>query len=464
MRGVIALHRFGLGASPGAVVPDDAERWLLGQLDRYEPRPGPIAAHPRTAETARAAALGFFPSGADGKTLPLEKRRARGRALRDYAAKMLAEGSEARLEAALLSETPFVERLVHFWANHFAVSASLGKVGAVAANLEFDAIRPHVLGRFEDLLLAAIRHPALLDYLDQVGSMGPNSPAAVRRNTYRRSMGAPDEFGANENFAREVLELHTLGVDGGYGQRDVIELAHALTGWSVANFVVRAQPTPAEPGAFVFHAAWHEPGRRTILGRIYAEQGERQGEAVLRDLARHPSTARHVAWKLARHFVADEPPKPVVDRLAARFLETGGNLSAVYTALVRSPEAWAPLPAKVRTPWEWGVAALKALGVRSAEGLDARGLFERLGQPVWTPGSPAGWPDIGHAWAGSNLMLRRIEAARSLAAAHGQAADAGALARTLFGEVSPPTRRALGTADGPEAVALLLLSREFHRR
>jgi uncharacterized protein (DUF1800 family) len=322
-----------------------------------------------------------------------------------------------------------------------------------------------VLGRFADLLLAAIRHPALLDYLDQVASMGPNSPAAVQRNSYRRSRGQPDEFGANENFAREVLELHTLGVDGGYGQQDVVELAYALTGWSVSHFVVRTRTAPAEPGTFVFHPDWHEPGRRRILGRTYAQPGEAKGVAVLRDLAVHPFTARFVSWKLARHFVADEPPQALVERMAQRFLTTGGDLPEVYTELVRAPEAWSPVPAKVRTPWEWTVASLRGLGVRSADGLDPHALLDRLGQPVWTPGSPAGWPDVGGAWAGSNLMLRRIEAARAFAELHGGAQEAPALAGALFGDaVSPQTRRALAQASGRDAVALLLLSREFYRR
>lgn len=465
MRALVATHRLGYSLRPEDPRPEDPQAWVERQFARYDPRPWPISAEPRTAEVARTVAILSHPAAAGGRSLPLQERRANRAALADFAQATYAGGARARLAAALASEAPFVERLVHFWANHFAVSRR-GRVVGLAPSLEFDVVRPHVLGRFEDMFMAAMRHPALLEYLDQTGSMGPNSGPAMRRNRYREARGGRGEFGPNENFAREVLELHSLGVDGGYDQQDVVELSLALTGWSIAHFALRTDATPAEPGAFVFHAAWHEPGPRRILGRTYPAGGIEQPLAVLTDLAAHPSTARHVARKLARHFVADEPPEPLVARMAERFLATRGDLPSVYLEMVRAPETLLQPFAKVRTPWDWTVAALRALGVRSADGEDWPELLRRMGQPVWGPGSPAGWPDLGAAWAGSNLLLRRIEVAMRIGEAHGASADPAAVAEAQFGPLlSEPTRRELARAETPaQAVALLLLGREFHRR
>ncbi|WP_448579230.1 DUF1800 domain-containing protein [Thermaurantiacus sp.] len=475
MQSLTAQNRFGLGARAGDVAgagsakgygaPADGAAALLRQFESYDPRPPAIAALPATAENAQVEAEATSGLSADGMRLSAEERRMAQGKVRPLAALRLAEGIRARTEVALVSDAPFVERLVHFWANHFAVSVGEPRVSLLAANFEFDAIRPHVLGRFEDLLLAAIRHPALLTYLDQISSMGPNSPNALKRNTYRRQMGSPDEFGSNENFAREVLELHTLGVDGGYTQKDVIELAHALSGWGVRGFTYYPQSDAVPPGAFVFNPSWHEPGARTIMGVTYRQTAEAQGLAALRDLARHPSTARHISFKLARHVVADDPPPALVDRMAARFLATGGDLAQLYTELVQAPEAWSPRPAKVRTPWDWTLAALRALGVTSVEELDMGALMTRLGQPVWGPGSPAGWPDVGGAWSGTNMMLARIEAARQFAAQFGAAQDTGALSTALFGAgLSQATARSMRGTDGADALAMLLLSSEFYRR
>lgn len=466
MQGAIAVNRFGYGLRPGEQMPADPQAWLLGQFERYDPRPGPIAMQPRTAEAARLVGDLTFPTPPDGVRLGIEERRARARELNRIAERFYADGVRARLDAALQSDTPFVERLVHFWSNHFAVSGTRGRRGALAASLEFDAVRPHVLGRFEDLLFANIRHPALLDYLDQVGSMGPNSPAAIRRNSYRRRMRQPDEFGSNENFAREVLELHTLGVNGGYTQKDVIEFAYALSGWSVSRFILRTHMVPAESGSFVFHPAWHEPGNRVVMGRTYSQRGEAKGVAILKDLAAHPSTARHISWKLARHFVADDPPEALVARMADRFLASGGDLAQVYAVMVTAPEAWQAPVTKVRTPWDWSVASLRALGVRSSDGLDPAGMLSALGQPVWSPGSPAGYPDIAGAWAGANMMLQRVRACGRLVEAAGGEVDAAALASRLFGDgLSSATRREIARADdNRQALALLFLSREFYRR
>src|SRR5512140_3209525 len=316
----IALNRFGLGARPDEQGPDQPQRWLLGQFDRYQPLPAAWAAQPRTGvqlarflDEQRAVR-----EAADSLKVAVRQMRQRD-ARETYVAAV-----GARATAALDTPAPFVERLVHFWANHFAVSVDKLPVVGLAGAFEADAIRPNVLGRFEDMLLAVTRHPAMLLYLDQANSIGPQSIAA-RRIADRT--GARQR-GLNENLAREIMELHTLGVRTGYTQDDVTEFARALTGWSIvgpggaprggAAALAESGAEPAAGESFQYRPAIHEPGTRTILGRSYGESGDGQGQAraVLHDLAAAPATARHIAFKLARHFVADEPPSGVVQRLA----------------------------------------------------------------------------------------------------------------------------------------------------
>ena len=236
----------------------------------------------------------------------------------------------ARFQHATLAEVGFVERLVAFWSNHFCISANKGEPARIwAGAFEREAIRPHVLGRFADMLRAVEQHPAMLFFLDNQQSLGPNSRAGINRKR-----------GLNENLAREIMELHTLGVGGGYTQADVTSLARIITGWTFAG----PQGLMAPPGSFAFNANAHEPGAQTLLGKTYEDNGLAQGEAALNDLARHPSTAKFIATKLARHFVADDPPLRLVERLADTFRKTDGDLAAVSRALVDADEAWsAPL-------------------------------------------------------------------------------------------------------------------------
>lgn len=242
------------------------------------------------------------------------------------------------------------------------------------------------------MLAAVEQHPGMLVYLDQVRSIGPGSEMGqlARRRGGRR--------GLNENLAREILELHTLGVNGGYTQADVTELARALTGWTVSGMargpVGRSIVQASQRGSFAFADALHEPGARRILGRTYAQPGERQAHAALADLARHPSTARHLATKLSRHFAGDDPPPAMVERLARAYQSSGGDLPTVYRAIINSPEAWAERPVKFKTPWEWTVSSFRALGARQVSPKVAATLLRELGQPTWQPGSPAGYADI----------------------------------------------------------------------
>ena len=368
---------------------------------------------------------------------------------------------------SLTSAAPFAERLVHFWANHFAISTDKLATATMGGPLEFEAIRPHIGGRFADMLLAVTRHPGMQFCLDQAQSIGPNSllgEAARRRNARQGTLRQP---GLNENLAREILELHTLGA-GNYTQADVAGLARALTGWGIGGFVRRPLGVAAPDGQFVFQPAWHEPGGVTVAGRPYRQNGEAQALAILQDLALNPLTARRLAVKLARHFVADAPPPALVDRIAAAYLASGGQLPALYHALIEAPEAWATPLAKFKTPWDWLVSSLRALGRENVPPLQAIGALRELGQPVWRPGSPAGWEDDAARWAAPDALLRRVEIASRIAAPLAASIDARSLApRILPGTLSAATASAsaIARAESPaEGLALLLVAPEFLRR
>jgi uncharacterized protein (DUF1800 family) len=481
----IALNRFGLGARPDDQAPTDAKRWLLQQFDRFEPRPQALAQVPtRAAIVAQLAeyieAQRMFAQGKRQQPQPQQASMSTGampqqqanaadpdpvkRYLRQNIRQNYLVMSSARLDSALASDSPFVERLVHFWANHFAVSVDKLPVIGLAGLLEFEAIRPHVLGRFSDMLLAVEQHPAMLVYLDQAQSIGPNSRAgqfAAMRGGQKR--------GLNENLAREIMELHTLGVRTGYTQADVTEFARALTGWTVGG-IGRGPGARmlgnAPAGEFQFAEPLHEPGDRTIMGKRYGQDGEAQARAVLLDLAASPATARHISTKLARHFAGDEPPPALVDRLSKAYLASSGDLPTVYRALVESPEPWAAQPLKFKTPWEWSVSALRAVGSRDLPAQAAAGLLKQLGQPTWQPGSPAGWDDIAASWAAPEALVLRVEAAQRIADRAGPSVDARALAEKLYpGSLGEATRTAIARAESPaEGLALLLVSPEFVRR
>ncbi len=452
----IALNRFGIGARPEEPAPSDPRRWLLSQFDVYEPLPAPWRRPERTpalldAWLAQRRAVRQAPEG--------DKAGIREAYLRHGRTHYI-PAVGARADSALRSDTPFVERLVHFWSNHFAVSVDKLLIVGLASGFEVDAIRPNVLGRFEDLLLAAVRHPAMLLYLDQAQSIGPGSTAG-RRAAERRQQ----RRGLNENLAREILELHTIGVRSGYTQNDVTEFARALTGWTLPpeDADERAE---ASGTTFRFAPALHEPGARTVLGRSYADSGEQQARAILHDLATAPATARHIATKLARHFVADDPPAALVQRLADTFMQTDGDLTRVYRELVAQPHAWQPSSTKFKSPWEWVVSSLRALGRLDMPTPQVGQMLVQLGQPVWRPGSPAGYDDTAATWAAPDALMRRVEIAQRLARRAGATVDARTLApRVLPGALSDATAGAIARAEsGGTALALLLVSPEFLRR
>jgi uncharacterized protein (DUF1800 family) len=350
----------------------------------------------------------------------------------------------------------FPERLTMFWTNHFAVAVSKSPLLRTAAGaFEREAIRPNVFGRFENMLLAVETHPAMLAFLDNEQSIGPDSRA-----------GARSKRGLNENLAREIMEFHTLGVDGGYTQVDVTSLARIITGWTIE----RGQrgvggALLGEPGTFVFNTNAHEPGAQTLLGVSYSDNGVEQGRAALRALARHPSTAKHVAYKLVRHFVADRPPPALVARLADTFTRTRGELSAVYLALIESDEAWNPELVKIRSPLEYVVALLRASGERPQPQRIA-GVLNELGQPIWNPSGPNGFSDKVDAWASPEGLATRIDVANLIAAAVRGDDDPRRVARSLLGPLlSSHTDEAMARAeDRKQALALAYLSPEFQRR
>lgn len=441
----LALNRFGLGARPEDAPPADPQRWLLAQLDAYEPLPAAWKPMPRTP-----ALVEVWNTMQRGVREAPEGQRSgiREAYLRDGSRHYQAAVG-ARTSSALQTSTPFVERLVHFWSNHFAVSVDKLLIVGLAGSFEADAIRPHVLGRFEDLLLAAVRHPAMLLYLDQAQSTGPAS-----------TMGARGR-GLNENLAREILELHTLGVRSGYTQDDVKEFALALTGWTLPG-----NAGTAGGATHRFVPALHEPGARTILGKTYPQDGEAQARAVIRDLVAAPATALHIALKLARHFVADDPPQALIQRLADTFTRTGGDLASLYRELIAAPQAWQANTTKFKSPWDWAISSLRALDRTSMEPAQATNLMTQLGQPVWRPGSPAGYSDTAVTWAAPDALMRRVEVAQRFAQETGDAVDARSLApRVLPGTLSEATATAIARAEsGGTALALLLVSPEFLRR
>jgi uncharacterized protein (DUF1800 family) len=372
--------------------------------------------------------------------------------------------AKARFNAALGAEIGFVERLVWFWSNHFCVSADKGNVRQICGAYEREAIRAHVLGRFGDMLLAAESHPAMLVYLDNARSIGPDSIAGLRQKR-----------GLNENLAREILELHTLGVRSVYTQEDVTRFANVITGWTRVPFRQDARggalaseasdgDSSARGGEFEFNPRMHQPGSQSVIGRSYPDTGVEQGRAVLAALARHPATAKHVATKLARHFVADEPPPALVERLSKRFLATQGDLKAVSKELATAPEAWEAPRAKLKRPGEWIVGTLRAVGVTPPEIGPMMQAHNLLGEPLWRPSAPKGFPDESAPWLDG--LAQRLDIANQFARRAGGEADP----REVFEEVLAPlasteTRQAIARAESrPQALALLFMAPEFQRR
>jgi uncharacterized protein (DUF1800 family) len=475
----LALHRFGMGPRPGSIaaIGADPRGALIAELDRSSTSLIAASSLPSSAKAFRAVNDANAKRQAKAVIAKKEQEAKRQQMAqapsmqapsmtegsaqegREMAQKVAAETvpdpgrpiyleeAKIRTEAAFSAEIGFVERLVWFWSNHFCISAD--KIRSMSGAYEREAIRPHVLGRFTDMLLAAEGHPAMLFYLDQTISMGANSIAGINRTR-----------GLNENLAREILELHTLGVRSGYTQDDVIAFADVLTGWTL----VPPGDNPEHGGEFIFNPRLHEPGAQKVLGKSYDDEAAEQGRAVLRDLAAHPATATHVAGKLARHFIADTPPPALVERMAKVFVDTGGDLKQVAKAMVLSDEAWRQPASKLKRPGEWVVGMVRAAGITQADPKRFTDGQALLGEPLWRPPSPKGFPDDEGSWIDGTG--RRLDVANNFAERVVDRTDPQDVIENVFGsQVTSEVMQAVGRAESrQQALALLFMSAEFQRR
>ena len=465
LEAAIAVTRFGLGARPGeiALAKSDPRGFLKAQIHPEggaQPQANAATAKQRIAEYRdylkdRRAAEETSPSG-DNKTAPdpvkLAQRLIRTETGGDFA---------ARAQLAAQTTEGFRERWTLFWANHFTVSANKLATATVVGPFEQEAIRPHVFGRFADLLVASSTHPTMMLYLDQAQSIGPNSQAAAY---FRRSGdgGKGRTPGLNENLAREILELHTVGVNGGYSQTDVTEFARAMTGLSIAG----PREAPELAGSPIFRELAHEPGARKVMGLTYPAGGKEQSGKILSDLAAKPQTINFVCTKIARHFVADDPPASLIARLEDRWRVTGGQLDQVALALITAPEAWNPTPAKFKTPYEFLISSWRAAGGAPRDITVLAPTLNGLGQKPFGPPSPKGWPDDTASWAAPDALVKRMSWAQAFSAAATAGRDPRLLAKEALGaRLSANTATAIARSETrQEGFALLLMSPEFLRR
>ena len=448
LEGAIAVTRFGLGARKGEIeaaslAPKD---WLLGQLQPNN------SSHAAFKDLKPSHEIYSF-----SRKYKTERKKLDGDALvkasSDYG-KAVRQNFYAEIKARSLyaaqTETPFHERLTRFWSNHFSVSARNRNTRLFPGAYEREAIRPRILGSFYELAASAIFHPAMIVFLDNDGSVGPNSPR-----------GKKNKIGLNENLAREALELHTVTPAAGYSQADVTEFAKALTGWRIERRADKGR----KQGHITFHKSSHEPGARTILGKRYKETEAKQALAILKDLCVRPETAQNIAHKLAVHFVSDEPPEALVAALKAEYLKTDGNLTALYKALIGSPLAWQPAAQKVKTPEELIVSAARLIGFKNVIAKRPRDTYDSLAQLPFTAPTPEGWPDKAQDWLGPDALLKRVEWANELASRMSNNDGRSFLKSALGARLSPQTLQAVARAEsGQQAFAMALVSPEFQRR
>ena len=442
-RAIIAVNRFGLGARGNELsdAKHDPEQWLLRQL--VNPVFDPTLGNTESAFNVISEIKEFKRKRQQGESNAKPNAKLPSRL---YQQRLLKDS----LNFAVQTDTPLSMRILDFFSNHFSVSASSQSMKVLSPILEREAIAPNLFGQFEDLLIAVEQHPAMIFYLNNERSAGPNS----QRGNKKR--------GLNENLAREILELHTLGVDGGYRLQDITELALAISGWSITN------ENDVGRVGFKFRNKSHEPGERNILGTSYAEAGLTQGHAVLRDLARHKKTAQFVSHKLAQHLIADEPPKELVAAMIDSWIRTDGNIKAVISTLVKNPLSWDSRAQKFKTPREFVVSTFRA--VNNAQIIDQsllniglRGLG-LMGQTPFDAGSPAGYSQLNRAWTGSNALMKRIDWV-NLVSKRVRETPQPIVNRIFDSHLSPLTVKLVAGAESrAQGLALLLLSPEFQRR
>ncbi|MDR5860321.1 DUF1800 domain-containing protein [Halomonas eurihalina] len=463
-RAIIAANRFGLGAGPGEIedIAHDPKEWVLAQLEQPEP--------------PDEALLGL--QGSPEYLARFKQYRRERRAARQQDEQAAVPKFGKRFNGDMLTEiqlrarqqcgtaSPVHERLVMFWSNHFTVSAEKQIVRLLAGAFEREAIRPHISDDFATLLLSAEQHPAMLLYLDNVSSIGPGARMGRKRNR-RAAKGRGKPAGINENLAREAMELHSLGVDGGYRQQDVLELARALTGWRTRFQVPdRNKGQALTPHGSVFQHHAHEPGSRKLLGKTFSQRNATQGRAMLRYLADQPATAAHVATALARHYVDDDPPRELVEHLAKAYRRHEGRLLPVYRALFTHELAWQEQPRKFRRPDEYLVALHRALGeLPAAQGPHWKRELQLLGQRAFRPGSPAGWGDTADDWIGADALWKRLLIAQQYAEQLPRERDPMELAQDSLGPtLQESTAIAISQSGRRQGAAIVLASPEFQWR
>jgi uncharacterized protein (DUF1800 family) len=443
-RARIAVQRFGLGPRPGtlAAIADDPQKAVLDEIAR----PESLHLRDRTLPVYRTACA--------------ESQRGFSRSHAIFEREM-----RARFRKAVAAPIGFGERLVHFWSNHFSMSVEKAEtIRGTVGQLEREVIRVHALGSFADMLVGVMKHPAMIAFLDNENSIGPRSV-----------IGRSWRVGHNQNLAREALELHTLGVGGGYGEDDVEAMARMLTGWSYVQGWQADHNwqggSAANRGQFLFRPDWHEPGAQTLLGVSYRAGGLEQAEAALRALARHPKTAEHLAFKMLAHFLTDTPTRAMVRRLSKAYLDGGSDLGAMTRALVTMPQSWVMPLAKLRTPYELAIAQFRSIELASYSPSQDWAVLEPLRALRHMPfhrGPPDGYPDETTAWLEPDGMRIRVETAKLFASqfARERVADPVLLADELFDTaLSAPSRRAITRAsDAHHALVALFSSPEFQRR
>ncbi len=448
----VATNRFGLGARPGELkeASDDPRSWLISQLEQPQFTPGlpnldtaskALMAHREAKKQAKAQQKANATAANATKTQAVNKSTKFKNSVNKVFRSLIHDG----IHQSIVSEQSFSWRLLEFFSNHFSVSTANRSMVAVAPLLEKEALAPNLFGQFEDMLIAATQHPAMLLYLNNEKSFGPDSRLGRR-------------MGFNENLAREILELHTLGVDGGYNQQDVHELALAITGWSITN------PKTSQELDFVFRDPGHQPGARTILGKRYADGDVSQAENILRDLARHPSTAKHVSFKLAQYIVSDSPPDTVVNAMTAKWLATDGNLREVITEMITHDAAWQFDQQKLKTPREFIVSVFRAYGENSLPNNLLINSLTELGQRPFNAGSPAGYSQVANGWDGADALMARIDWSAKISSRI--KGDPLKISQQALGsQLTSTTATAIKRAESREqALALLFMSPEFQRR
>lgn len=463
-----ALNRLGYGPRPGEVETVSrmgVDAWIARQL-APEAMPDPacaaVTARFKTQSMSAEQLWKAYPQGEKRKLLGLFGKDSRPQ-------RIVEEAAAAKLMRAVSCEAQLREVMTDFWFNHFNVDARKGPLKWLFMPYERDVIAPRAMGRFRDLLGAVAHSPAMLVYLDNAQSTvdARYAPEDMQDDIERMEEkmaergGKRAKLGLNENYARELLELHTLGVGGGYSQGDVTQLARVLTGWSVR----RPNPKKAGEFGFQFKPRMHDPGPKTVLGRSFSGKGEEEGEAALDMLARHPSTAKFIATKLCRRFVADDPSPALVARVARRFTETDGDVRAVLKALFADPEfrSESALRAKVKTPFEYAASLLRATNAEVRDPLQTAKALVRLGQPPYLCEPPTGWPDRADAWVSAGGLLERMKAANMVARA-GPKAPAAADPAVVHPKAGDPRAALAALTDSRLGGAVSARTREALER